>query len=262
MKLPIASRCNWDLTPKGATAISSGQETIDQPLPLSHLLLSHLKDSIMNRRIKWLQSKGAQFWNLLSFVDLWSFLKQIRLCSGLRESKMNRRACVAVTAATLFAVLVPAAAKASTLTYNLSLNPIIGTEAGTGSLTIVAPPVGSSGILTQGSGLTALDFKIDGLDFTLNNTSEVAYFYQGTNLVLASIGYSGQIGTDKLFTISLGNLGGYAFNDSGILSVGSISAVSATPIPQSLPLLATGLGALALLGLWRKRKVGAAIATA
>ncbi len=169
---------------------------------------------------------------------------------------MNRRAFVAVIAATLFAALIPGAAKASTLTYNLSLNPIIGTEGGTGSLTIVAPPVGSSGILTQGNGLTALDFKIDGLDFTLNNTSEVTYFYQGSNLVLASIGYSGQIGTDKLFTISLGSLGGYAFNDSGILSVGSISAVSATPIPQSLPLLATGLGALALLGLWRKRKVG------
>ena len=176
---------------------------------------------------------------------------------------MNRRAYVVVIAATLFAALIPGAAKASTLlTYDLALNPIVGTDGGTGSLTIIAPQVGSSGILTQGSGLTALDFKIDGLDFTLNNTSDVAYFYQGTNLVLASIGYSGQIGTDKLFTISLGNLGGYAFNDSGSLTVGSISAVSATPIPQSLPLLATGLGALALLGLWRKRKVGAAIATA
>jgi hypothetical protein len=176
---------------------------------------------------------------------------------------MNRRAYVVVIAATLFAALIPGAAKASTLlTYDLALNPIVGTDGGTGSLTIIAPQVGSSGILTQGNGLTALDFKIDGLDFTLNNTSEVAYFYQGTNLVLASIGYSGQIGTDKLFTISLGGLGGYAFNDSGSLTVGGISAVSATPIPQSLPLLATGLGALALLGLWRKRKVGATIAAA
>ena len=175
---------------------------------------------------------------------------------------MNRRTYVAVIAATLFAAQIPGAAKASTLTYDLALNPIIGTEGGTGSLTIIAPPVGSSGVLTQGNGLTALDFKIDGLDFTLNGMSEVAYFYQGTNLILASIGYSGQIGSDKLFTISLGGLGGYTFNDSGSLTVGSISAVSATPIPQSLPLLATGLGALALLGLWRKRKVGATVAAA
>ncbi len=89
--------------------------------------------------------------------------------------------------------------------------------------------------------------KIDGLDYNLNSTSKVAYYYQGSNLVLASIGYSGQIGPSKLFTISLGGVGGYSFNDNGSVTVGSISA-SATPIPTALPLLATGLGALALLG--------------
>jgi hypothetical protein len=107
-------------------------------------------------------------------------------------------------------------------------------------------------------GLTAMDFKIDGLDYNLNSKSEVAYYYQGSNLVLASIGYSGQIGPDKLFTISLGGVGGYWFNDNGSVTSGSIS-VSATPIPTTLPLLATGLGALALLGLSRKRKVAHAI---
>jgi hypothetical protein len=89
------------------------------------------------------------------------------------------------------------------------------------------------------------------VDYNLNSTSEVAYYYQGSNLVLASIGYSGQIGTPS------GGVGGYSFNDNGSVTVGSIS-VSATPIPTTLPLLATG--ALALLGLWRKRKIAEAIA--
>jgi hypothetical protein len=34
-----------------------------------------------------------------------------------------------------------------------------------------------------------------------------------------------------------------------------------TPLPDALPLFATGLGALGLVGWWRKRKVGAALAT-
>ena len=173
---------------------------------------------------------------------------------------MNGRSYVALIGVTLFAAQFTGAMKASALTYDLTLTPIVGTESGTGSLSINAPPVGSAGFLTQmNGGLTAMDFKIDGLDYNLNSTSEVAYYYQGSNLVLASIGYSGQIGTDKLFTISLGGVGGYSFNDNGSLTVGSIS-VSATPIPTTLPLLATGLGALALLGLWRKRKVAEAIA--
>jgi MYXO-CTERM domain-containing protein len=165
----------------------------------------------------------------------------------------------------LFALQIPGAATASTLTYNLTLTPLSGPEGGIGSLTITAPPVGSSGILTQGNGLAALDFKIDGLDFQLNNTSAVAYFYQGSKLVLASIGYSGSIGPDQLLSITLGDNGSYFFTDNAPGSivqntVGSIS-VSQTPLPTTLPLLATGLAALALLGLWRTRKVGTALAT-
>jgi hypothetical protein len=102
----------------------------------------------------------------------------------------------------------------------------------------------------------------------LNNSSEVSYFYQGANLILSSIGFSGAIGGDRLLSISLGGLGGYVFTDYasvGLDTLGSVSispAVSATPLPTTLPLLATGLGALGLLGWWRKRKmVGSALAT-
>jgi hypothetical protein len=178
---------------------------------------------------------------------------------------MYRPLYASVIAAILFAVQIPGAAKASTLTYNLSLTPLCcGTESGTGSFTIMAPPVGSFGTLTEGNnGLTAMDFKIDGLDFKLNNSSEVTYFYRGSSLVLASIGYSGQIGNDQLLSISLGGVGGYSFSD-GVLgdnTIGSIS-ISATPLPTTLPLLATGLGALGLVGWWRKRKASAGLAAA
>ena len=108
---------------------------------------------------------------------------------------MKRSIYLSMIAAALFAVQ-PGAAKASTLTYNLVLNPLFGLEGGTGSFTIIAPQVGSSGILTQGNGLTAMDFKIDGLDFKLNNSSEVTYLYQGSTLILTSLAYSGKIGVD------------------------------------------------------------------
>jgi len=178
---------------------------------------------------------------------------------------MNKLLCASVIAATLFAAQVPGAAKASTVTYDLTLTAIFGSESGTGSLTIATPPVGSSGILTQGNGLTAMDFKIDGLDFKLNNSSEVSYLYQGSTLILTSLAYSGVMGSDRLLSINLGGVGGYLFTDStsggpAYNTVGSIS-VSQTPLPTTLPLLATGLGALGLLGWLRKRKVAAALAT-
>jgi hypothetical protein len=50
-----------------------------------------------------------------------------------------------------------------------------------------------------------------------------------------------------------------SFANLFISSDGSIAA--ATPIPSSLPLLATGLAALGMLG-WRKRRKGAALAVA
>jgi hypothetical protein len=176
--------------------------------------------------------------------------------------EMNRRSYIALIAAALFAAQIPVAAKASTLTYNLSLNPIFGPEGGTGSFTIAAPPVGSSGTLTQVNGLTAMDFKIDGLDFALNSSSQVTYFYQGSNLVLASLFYGGTIGTSQLLSITLGSSGGYSFTDNApggaaFDTIGSVS-ISATPLPAALPLFASGLAAAGLIGWRRKRKAALA----
>jgi hypothetical protein len=177
---------------------------------------------------------------------------------------MYRAIYATAIAATLFAVQDSGAAKASTLTYNVTLTPFCcggGPESGTGSFTITTPAVGTSGNLTEGHGLTAMDFQIDGLTFTMNSSSEVGYYYNGSTLVLDNVGYTGVIGNFELTGISLS---GYYFGDSApggykLDTNGSVS-VSATPIPTTLPLLASGLGAFALLGLWRKRKVAAGLA--
>jgi hypothetical protein len=177
---------------------------------------------------------------------------------------MNRPLYASLIAATvLLGAQVPVAVQASTLTYDVTLTAISGPESGSGSFTITAPSTGS-GTLTMNNGLTAMDFKIDGLDFSLDSSSGVAYSHQGSSLVLAGLIYGGQIGTNQLFSISLGSNGLYSFTDSApggsaYDTFGSVS-VSQTPLPTSLPLLATGLGALAMFGWWRKRKVGSPLA--
>ncbi len=179
---------------------------------------------------------------------------------------MNKLLQTSLIAACLFAVQAPAAVQASTLiTYDVTLTAIFGPESGSGSFTIAAPSAGSGILTALNGGLTALDFKIDNLDFNLDSSSAVAYSYQGSTLVLAGLIYGGQIGTDNLFSISLGSNGLYTFTDSAqggsvYDTFGSIS-VSQTPLPTTLPLLATGLGILAMLGWRRKRKVGLSLAT-
>lgn len=172
---------------------------------------------------------------------------------------MNKiRYCAALLAvAVLLGAQAPTAVQASTLSYNVSLTAVYGPESGTGSFTINAPSSGG-GILSQGSGLTAMNFVIDGVTFGLDSSSAVSYFYQGSTLVLAGLVYGGQIGADTLFSITLGSNGAYSFTDSANRSLDTIGAVSVsqTPLPTSLPLLATGLGIIAMIGWYRKRKVG------
>jgi hypothetical protein len=160
-----------------------------------------------------------------------------------------------IVVAVLMGAQVPTAVQASTLTYDVTLSAILGPESGTGSFTINPPPVGSGGTLTAGN----LNFEIDHVNFNSTNSSaSVSYFYQGSTLVLAGLILNGQAGLDHLFSITLGSNGGiYTFSDNAPADYTFGSAkVSATPLPTSLPLLATGLGVLAMIGWWRKRKVG------
>ena len=165
-----------------------------------------------------------------------------------------------IAAAVLAGAQIPSAVQAATLSYQVSLNAIYGPESGTGTFTINAPSSGS-GTLTAGGGITAMDFKIAGVDFLLDASTAIGYAYQGSTLVLTGLIYGGQAGTDQLFSISLGSNGLYDFTDSAngsLNTIGSIS-ISQTPLPDSLPLLATGLGVLAMMAWWRKRRTGAAL---
>jgi hypothetical protein len=71
-------------------------------------------------------------------------------------------------------------------------------------------------------------------------------------------------GVDMLFAFGGGNwietgMAGFSQTDTLIQFTGSLE-VAQTPLPAALPLFATGLGALGLLGWRRKRKTSAAIA--
>jgi PEP-CTERM motif len=160
-------------------------------------------------------------------------------------------------ATAMFALLLTGNAYA--LTYDLSLNPTIGSEAGTGTLTI-SGPVANSGIstFTEGGGLTSLNFSIGGGNFTLANDlfNASVTFNNGSLISILYVGLSNGI------SMSLGTFGmNYAFTDlfnSNQNSIGSISAtpVAATPLPSTWGMMILGLGVLGFMGYRRKRSHG------
>ena len=173
--------------------------------------------------------------------------------------------CAALLAVSvLLGAQAPTAVHASTVTDDLSLTltALTGPTSGTGSLAITIPSTSTSGIVSEGSGLTGT-INIAGVNITLGTSSSLFYVAQGSSLILSGV-LSGQApalggGIDSIVSLTIGNNGLYLFTDSGnasLNSAGSVS-ISQTPLPTSLPLLATGLGIIALLGWYRRRKVGA-----
>jgi hypothetical protein len=178
---------------------------------------------------------------------------------------MNKtRFCASLLAvAVLLGAQAPSAVRASTVTddFSLTLTALVGTTSGTGSLAITVPSTSTSGIVTEGSGLTGT-INIAGVTITLANSSTLLYVVEGSSVLLSGM-LTGQApvpgGIDSIVSLTLGNNGGYVFTDSAnasLYSAGSVS-ISQTPLPTSLPLLATGLGIIAMIGWYRKRKVGA-----
>ena len=158
-------------------------------------------------------------------------------------------------ASILLAFFSTGGVKASTLTYNLVLSNTSGPENGIGSFTINGP-VASTGVsvFTAGSGLTSLNFTIDGSSFSLSNALvNASVIFSGGNLT--SIAY---LGAANGFQLDLGTLGlSYAFVDllnSRLDSAGNISAssVSATPLPSSWTLMLIGLAGGGLVAYRRK----------
>jgi len=91
------------------------------------------------------------------------------------------------------------------------------------------------------------------------NYSPTAFFNIQTNMInLASVSFGG-----NGFSLQISPPSGPAIAYTESLTVGvPFEFASATPLPAALPLFATGLGVLGLLGWSRKRKNAAAFATA
>jgi hypothetical protein len=164
------------------------------------------------------------------------------------------RILVAVAFA-VFAVQLPSAARASSVQYDLTFTPTTGSIGGAGYFDVNTPVNGSGSNI-----ITAFDVTIDGQLFTLANEVGTATA-DFTNGALSSLNYVGAL----LSGLNLDILGStgliYAYLDVGTgaaIATGTISATdpppSATPLPGSMVLLASGLLGLLLLNYWRKKK--------
>jgi hypothetical protein len=151
-------------------------------------------------------------------------------------------------------VQIPRVAQASTIQYDLTLTPTVGSVGGTGFFDVTAPLNGSG--VNQ---ITAFSVAIDGQDFTLGNevSTATATFSSG---VLTSLDYIGAL-LGSGFNLDILGTGGltYTFLDIGTgaaLASGLISAapLSSTPLPTTILMFATGLLGIALLTA-RRRKI-------
>jgi hypothetical protein len=165
-------------------------------------------------------------------------------------------------------------AKATTVTYNLTLTPYPnggGPEGGYGDFTIVLPPdtpSNNSGSLTLANGgLVSMNIYIDGQHLTANSSSQIGYNYNIINnpssFQINNIGFNETVGTADITYLSLTSYGlidtaNYRLDTNGALSF----AVATTPLPAALSLFAGGLGFVGYLAKRRKKKATATLATA
>lgn len=172
----------------------------------------------------------------------------------------------------MFTCLFVAPAKAVTLTYDLTFS---GGEGG--SLVLDNLSSAPTGTYTGAALTTFLSNSFVSLDAGLFNNQQFnvgsAQSADITKLVFSSTGALTDIGAsitisspaDTLIYQTSGlnylfeNPHGHSL-ESGIYSVSA--PVSTTPLPDALPLFATGLGLIGMLGWWRKRKGASAIAAA
>jgi len=151
-----------------------------------------------------------------------------------------------------------ASARASTMeTYDITLTQTYGTLITGSDFTVTSSPftitVPASGYLLD---TPSVSFKIGSTTYT--STLDVAF----SGPTITSIyGFSSTENGDTLSSIGLTSFqlygAGISSTDGGNVSMQLAPAV--TPLPAALPLFATGLGAMGLLGWRRKRKNTAAI---
>ena len=159
-----------------------------------------------------------------------------------------------VIAVALLGAQITGVARASTIQYDLTLTPTLGTIGGSGFFDVAAPLNGSGVNI-----LTDFSVTIDNATFTLaNDPTATATFSNG---LLSSLNYIGAVSA-KGFNLDILGTGGlqYAFIDIGTgaaLAEGTIYAVDppgvpATPLPTTVVMFATGLLALGFLIYRRK----------
>ena len=184
-------------------------------------------------------------------------------------------------AAVLVVWLASSSAMASTFVGELPVgysDSVFQINGGTSSLAIDVNAFGSRDPATCGScnSSYADSYTVNLFDRTgalLESANEFNYLYYNMyssshGIGAGPVGITVPAGATKLEIISRLSIAGLLGPDGHPLSFGNLnistdgSITAATPIPSTLPLLATGLVALGLLGWHRKRKAGAGFASA
>jgi len=180
----------------------------------------------------------------------------------------------AIVAGLIFAVLTTAPASANTIaTYELdgvTFNDG-GTASGTFTLDLTTNTLVSSAITTSFKNIVFVGGDYDGSLFDGFNAAPAAQLSLGDwaifpisgqlltlNFALSDLSLASFVaaGAEKVYS-GVCFLSGFVCGTRTIVA-GSINAVAATPIPATLPLLATALGGMGFMGWRRKRQQQAA----
>ncbi len=165
----------------------------------------------------------------------------------------NKSMLAAALMAIGLAICVPAHAD----TYNFSYSD--GINSASGTLTTTGSAVGLNGLGLSITGITGTfdNYDISGLLASGTccappNNNNILYL-SGTYLDLAGVGFSDSNG-DSVNIFYWDSHSSYAvIVNNGDVQGGGTFTVAPVPLPGALPLFATGLGALGLLG-WRSKK--------
>src|SRR6516225_1177384 len=137
---------------------------------------------------------------------------------------------------------------ASVLTYNLST---LGVSVTAGDVLVVEPETALVGDVLRFNAPSSLLFysRTPPVDSLAETTTPPGSFY--TNQITLTEGLNGAL----LYAPTMNEPG---FSTDAVLTYDFVSDSVATPLPTALPLFATGVGALGLLGWRRRRKAQAA----
>jgi hypothetical protein len=187
--------------------------------------------------------------------------------------KMKLLGVVAAIAVTIVSAVLQSSAHAATLTFDWSWDGGgggYGEFTGQGTLTANTTTNPNVDIVTSISGTWSAPHNFAGAETLALSTYNFAdnLIYPSSSSLLDVHGIAIELSNGADVSILLTNSSNlpeyFTYDTYGTESFGSFSLtqVSSSPLPAALPLFATGLGALGLLGWRRKRKNAAAFATA